>query len=150
MEWSPLYAAAFLLRLRLLSPLLRSRRCHHSPMRRLPLAMDIPKVVVDVYVAPEVMLTSQANLLLHHLLFLHPDLLLCGQYNKFFLRLGLLFWVEFLLGLLVLGHERVYRGHGLIHISHERMLILVFLRFPPFARVHRIPEICAIFLNLFG
>jgi hypothetical protein len=29
------------------------------------------------------------------------------------------------------------------------MLILVFLRFPPFAMVHRIPEIGAIFLNLF-
>jgi hypothetical protein len=99
-------------------------------MQRLPLAMDIPKVGLDVYVALEVMLTSQVNLLLHRLLPLHPDLLLCGQYNKFFLRLGLLFWVEFLLGLLVLGHARVYRGHGLIHISYERLLILVFLRFP--------------------
>jgi hypothetical protein len=54
-----------------------------------------------------------------------------------------------LLGLLVLGHGRVYRGHVLIHISHEHLLILVFLRFPPFAMVHRIPEIGAIFLNLF-
>jgi hypothetical protein len=43
---------------------------------------------------------------------------------------------QILLGLLVLGHGRVHRGHGLIHISHECLLILVFPRFPPFARVH--------------
>jgi hypothetical protein len=57
---------------------------------------------------------------------------------------------QILLGLMVLGHGRVYHGHGLIHISHKHLLTLVFLRFPPFARVHRIPEIGAIFLNPFG
>jgi hypothetical protein len=51
---------------------------------------------------------------------------------------------------LVLRHGRVHRGSGLIHISHDCLLILVFLRFLPFAKVNRILEIGAIFLIFFG
>jgi hypothetical protein len=50
----------------------------------------------------------------------------------------------------VLGHGRVHHGRGLIHISNERLLILVCQKFPPFARVHRIPKIGAIFFIFFG
>jgi hypothetical protein len=57
---------------------------------------------------------------------------------------------QILLGILVLGHERVHHGHGLIHISHERLLILVDQKIPPFARVHQIPKIDAIFFIFFG
>jgi hypothetical protein len=33
---------------------------------------------------------------------------------------------QILLGLLVLGHGRVHHGHGLIYISHKRLLISFF------------------------
>jgi hypothetical protein len=42
--------------------------------------------------------------------------------------------------------NRIHCGHGLIHITHQHLLISVFLKFPPFAIIHWILEIGAIFL----
>jgi hypothetical protein len=56
------------------------------------------------------------------------------------------------------GGDGVHRGDPLrqecigceIHISHERLLILVSQKSPPFARVHQIPEIGVIFVIFLG